>query len=858
MSDVNKLAMDLLAADSEKEVVAILTAQGYWNNPDCWRLYGDKEGNFGTVGNQAALPEAAIVEKIVNCCDSRLMLECTLRGADPESKEAPKSVRDAVRTFFDGKGSSGSRGGTLADWSPAKRTEQSRFITIAATGDRPSRGRSSNKMCLTIVDQAEGQSAQRLPRTIFSFSEKNKQRIRFVQGKFNMGGSGALRYCGTSGIQLVISRRHPSLATKEASSDPTAMDWTVTVTRREEPTSKSGDPVHSEYTYLAPLGARETPRKGLPLHFSAESLSLMPDMNEPYVRSIKWGTAIKLYEYNTTVGQSNVLMADGLMYALERLLPEIALPVRIHECRAGYKGEKERSFETPIAGLVVRLEEGRGDNLEAGFPLSVQIHAADTNLRARIYAFKEKSATTYLADEGVIFSINGQAHGYLPKSIFSRPKAVGLPRLKDSLLVLVDCSELKTTKREDLFMSSRDRLSKNPLRFAIEREIEELLRTNSELKKLQQERREKDVESKLNEEKPLEEVLNKIFVSSPALKTLFLRGQRLARPFAGGAGDGNGHEERGPSKGDKAFEGKRHPTYFRIPNVPVGSVYRRNCELGRRCQIRFETDVVNDYFDREADKGTFALEIIESSRAMAPPSFSLGLEDGIAHLNMAIPPEAEVGDELTLQASVMDATLVEPLVSLVKLTIHEKQDRPPGPPRKKQLVHGGGPGATDSQQGIQLPTIIPVREGDVHWNRHKFVPADACLVISDPVEIDGKSRLEHTFYINIDNVSLKTEMKYAKQDARLLEAKFKYANVLMGLAVLHEAEGRGEVTPTSHNGNRIEEALTEEYLNGQSPQDTIRKVSSAVAPVVIPLIDQLSGLSEEQLEELSARGDDAH
>src|SRR5690606_32355527 len=117
-------------------------------------------------------------------------------------------------------------------------------------------------------------------------------------------------------------------------------------------------------------------------------------------------------------------------------------------------------------------------------------------------------------------------------------------------------------------------------------------------------------ESKLSEEKPLEEVLGRIFTASPTLKSLFLRGQRLARPFAGGAGgnDGNGG---GPNRGSKDFNGKRHPTYFRIPGNPPGAVYRRNCERGRRCHIRFETDVENGYFDRATDRGAFQLEIVD-------------------------------------------------------------------------------------------------------------------------------------------------------------------------------------------------------------------------------------------------------
>ncbi len=854
-SEINGLASNLLRADSEADVVRILCDAGLWDDGNLWRLYGDKEGNFAQAGNQQALPEAALVEKIVNCCDSRLMCECLLRGINPESDAAPQSMRDAVAMFFENRRVGSDEAGTLTDWPRAKRTEQSRFITIAATGDRPARGRKSRKMCLTIVDQAEGQSASRLPRTILSLNEKNKQRIRFVQGKFNMGGSGALRFCGNMGLQLIISRRHPDLAKYEAAADPTAGDWAVTVVRREEPSNKSGEPLHSEFTYLAPRGAEDQPRKGHILRFNADTLPLMPEHDEAYARDVSWGTAIKLYEYETTVGQSNVVWPDGLMYALERLLPEIALPVRIHECR-GYKGEKERSFETPIAGLVVRLEDGKGDNLEEDFPLSVHLQVSGMHMTARIYAFKEDKAATYLRDEGVIFTINGQAHGYLPKSIFSRPKAVGLPRLKDSLLVLVNCSTLKATQREDLFMSSRDRLSKKPIRYAVEEEIEELLRNNKELRRLQQERREHDVESKLSEEKPLEDVLGRIFTASPTLKALFLRGQRLARPFAGGGGGNNGNGG-GDKPGEKEFQGKRHPTYFRIPGIAPGVIYRRNCEDGRRCHVRFETDVENGYFDRPTDRGSFELEIVESSREVSEPSFSLGLEDGVAHLNMALPPEAGVGDHLVMQATVRDPTLLEPFVSIIRLTVNAKQERPPGPPRPPRPRHTGG-GDDPSQQGIKLPPVIPVNENDEYWRRYKFTPNTACHVISDPIDLDGKIRLEHTFYINMDNVSLKTEMKYAKQDSRLLSAKFKYGNVLLGLAILHDAEGNGGLHANAdQEKSDTEAAERESERNGVSVQDVIRRVTDAVAPVLVPIIDQLSGLSEVHLEELSTVGEDA-
>ena len=65
--EIKQLCMRLLRADTENDVIEILKNAGFWDDSDAWRLYGDKEGNFAQAGNQQALPEAAFVEKFVNC-----------------------------------------------------------------------------------------------------------------------------------------------------------------------------------------------------------------------------------------------------------------------------------------------------------------------------------------------------------------------------------------------------------------------------------------------------------------------------------------------------------------------------------------------------------------------------------------------------------------------------------------------------------------------------------------------------------------------------------------------------------------------------------------------------------------------
>jgi hypothetical protein len=196
-----------MKADSEAEVIQILRDAGYWDNDEAWRYYGDRDTNYNAIGNQQSKPEAALVEKLVNSVDARLMNECRVRVIDPESGAAPQSIREAVAQFFE-ENPNRITAGHIREWTNSKRTEVARGITLAATGAKPGDGR---EPCFTISDVGEGQTPEMVPETILSLDKRHKFRIPFVQGKFNMGGSGALEFCGRHNLQLVISRRNPAL-----------------------------------------------------------------------------------------------------------------------------------------------------------------------------------------------------------------------------------------------------------------------------------------------------------------------------------------------------------------------------------------------------------------------------------------------------------------------------------------------------------------------------------------------------------------------------------------------------------------------------------------------------------------------
>src|ERR1700730_12619151 len=124
-----------LHAETEDEVIELLKKAHYWEDPKLWRYYGDAENNWGQGGNQQSLAEAALVEKIVNSVDARLINECLERNIDPKSPDAPKSIREAVSRFFEGgTGKKMATGGLVEDWSDEKIRQVAQGITLCGTG----------------------------------------------------------------------------------------------------------------------------------------------------------------------------------------------------------------------------------------------------------------------------------------------------------------------------------------------------------------------------------------------------------------------------------------------------------------------------------------------------------------------------------------------------------------------------------------------------------------------------------------------------------------------------------------------------------------------------------------------------
>lgn len=385
----------------------------------------------------------------------------------------------------------------LTNLSPRKRRELAENIMLVATAKKSNPNYS-------IIDKGEGQTPKKMPETLLSLTKSNKLRIPFVQGKFNMGGTGALQFCGKHNLQLIISKRDPQILKIEGD-DGTSDYWGFTVIRRVDPEKGMKS---STFKYLAPEGR-------IPM-FKAKSLSLSPgDYPIPYEKPLEWGTFIKLYEYQL-VGLKTAVYFD-LYYRLAVLLPNIALPILLVERRKGYKAQ---GYDIVLSGLSVRLEEDKYSNIEDGFPSSATINIKGQEMKIQIFVFKPGKDVHYKTRrEGIIFTVNGQAHAFIPELFFKR-KSVGMAYLANSLLITADCTKFDGRTREDLFMNSRDRLREGELKKEIEEKLEELIKKHQGLRELKERRRREEIEGKTGDAKPLVQIIEKVIKNSPALTKL--------------------------------------------------------------------------------------------------------------------------------------------------------------------------------------------------------------------------------------------------------------------------------------------------------------------------------------------------
>lgn len=794
-----RLALMLLNANSSDEVKHALAddeARYYFDMPANWTPYGGREKNWDTVGNQQSNPVGALVEIIINGEDAILLRKAAECGiADPRGNGSPRSMFDAVKRFFPHVNE-----GKIQKLSAKERTVLAEeCIRIGVKRANRSNGRFPTYV---VVDSGCGQRPENFASTFLSLGEKNKEGIPFVQGKFNMGSTGSLRFCTRSNIR----DHHYKLILSKA---PGCEYWGWTLVRVRAP--KGGEQL--------PVAEYFSPGGNVPMFREPSIRAFFGSEDAGITRS---GSIVKLYEYD--IGDKGYQVDIGLYNALTVNLIDCALPIRVYDFDAKSvegkgllrkKGIAARTFSglnvvlgATLLGEIDDSGELREESDNDTEWVQQIAERNDEELgKVRIIATGVRKLKEFLEKQParVFYTINGQTHAYERASFLNQ--RVALPDLRNHLLVNVVCDDLDKEALATIFMPDRERRAANELSKRLETIVIEELKDDPKLRQYAAEIRTRRAHEHVADNEATRELLQELVKSDPAIRDLFGLGAFLPKGAGGYGVEGNGASHRG---GSELFVGKKFPTFLKLLNVrQEDGRYIKDVPINARRRIECGTDAENEYLTRADSPGLIWLSLPGNLLQT-----SVKLHNGVARFSVWATSKAVIGDEVEAEFGFTDmGENIDPLKVSVTIRFVAAEAHEAGKAGKR-----GGVAANSKAEGAGQPEFVFVaREG---WSDHGFDDdAGAYYAQGDEPKV----------YVNRDNRYL-VDMRVRERDEATRvtnENVFRLALGLSALAIFRKASvaerGDGEGGLTS------------------DPDAATRMATSALAPYIVTIVRRLGG-----------------
>jgi len=315
------------------------------------------------------------------------------------------------------------------------------------------------------------------------------------------------------------------------------------------------------------------------------------------------GSIVKLYSYQLPRGSRSDIRLD-LWRDLNQYLYQPALPILTVERRFGDKRESQGKI---VLGNKTRIVIDDRDKKEKTVSLSFKTKEIGTiSIEATVFKH-DVQQQEFVKDKAIIFTLNGQIHGFLPRAFISQE--LGFSMLRDSLLVQVDCTNARTSFRQDLFMANRCNLKEGESLQILLDKITEVLKSSDALQELNQNRKNKILRENTGDE----ELLKSLFQSLPLdkdLLNLLKRGGNLDffkvhRHLENDDSAMQKHVQTSP------LASKRFPSIFKLNrNMEKNGVYIKSIPLNGKGTIEFETDVEDEYLFRPHERGEFQIQIL--------------------------------------------------------------------------------------------------------------------------------------------------------------------------------------------------------------------------------------------------------
>ncbi len=647
---------ELYTSKTENDVENILLKNNLYNSSNNWQPLGKNKSNFSIVKNQQSNPIAALIEKITNSIDAILTKQCLLNNIDPKSKNAPKSMQEAIDLFFPNN----------KNWNdiPTNRRKQAEELQIIADGPKRQTG-------VIIYDNGEGQHPKHFEDTFLSLIRGNKNNILFVQGKYNMGGSGGIVFCGKNRYQLIGSKRYDNTG-----------DFGFTLIR-EHIKSESDNAKETWFEYL--LIDDKIPS------FDINTLDI-----GLYGRKFITGTVIKLYNYQFPSGYD--AFTGPLTQSINEYLFKPALPILTKDTKERYPNNKV--LENSAFGLSRRLLTEEKDYLEDKFSEVIEdgkigkLKVSCFVFKRKVKSYDTKKTKEIIKDRyfknrmSVLFTLNGQVHGHYTSEFITRSLKMNL--LKNYLLIHVDCTEINYGFRKELFMASRDRLKEGEETQYLRKFLsQQLSKSGSRLKEIERRRRQavnidtsmdtKDLIKDLSKEMPLDNELMKLLSQTFKLDQFDKKAPK--KPNVKKTNNTNNKEE-------VKFNPKRFPSFLSLDKKNKNGDTVIQIPKGGEKKLNLSTDVENDYFDRLDEPGELQISILGLEKELEPKESTTtrekpsGVENiisvtksspvnGIIKISLGIPKEMQVG--LKRKVNVSLSAPGGPLEETFFVKITEKQ-----------------------------------------------------------------------------------------------------------------------------------------------------------------------------------------
>jgi len=437
-----------------------------------------------------------------------------------------------------------------------------------------------------------------------------------------------------------------------------------------------------------------------------------------YNKKFTTGSFIKLYSYEMPKGAIH----EGLYQEFNQLLYKPALPFWLIENRDKYI--KRQKKDRAVYGNYVRIFNSNEQILEIKpiYEKLVDSRMGEVTLQVVVFkkglkAQQQQDRTRRFIGTGrnVVYSLNGQVQGNEGQSFITQDLKFRF--LKDSTLIVIDCSMIKTNFRQDLFMANRSNLKQSNKLDYLREKVIETLRNNTALKNLNTQRKnsilhggddreEKELIQNLLSKVPLDDSLTSLLMKG--FDSIELPKDKKLKTKK------KGKEQKVPK------ETKRFPSIFKV-NVKEQKESGKKIKsipLNGKGIINFETDVMEDYFYRPQEKGEFQIKVLEGKTPNdsinpdpKPSPFPTKVEDYFeinqsgpmdGSIKLMIKPKSElsVGDEVKLNARLTSPEGDLESIFYVKIVNPQKEEN------KK---------VEQEPERPQLPRLIKISKKDNNW-----------------------------------------------------------------------------------------------------------------------------------------------